>query len=136
MKTAQVNEAYLPPLTSELFGPPMETTGRRGETFQGILEEYPGAKSLASQISIRVSGGEPLEKVLGSLKESGEKLIVRDFRQVPLYLQALLGRVSDAYTSEPVNYTHLMYHVLGSAFRRRDSPPAIAVGSRHRRRMP
>ncbi len=66
IKTAQVNEDYLPPLTSELFGPPMETTGQRRETFQGILEGYPGAKSLASQISIRVSGGEPLEEILRS----------------------------------------------------------------------
>ena len=105
---ATVNPDYQPPMAADLFN------YRR--TFQGILENYPRARSLATTIGIRVTRGEGLEAVLRSLRDSTEENIVRQFRQIPLFLQELFGDISDYHTSEPVNYTRLMNQVLISDY--------------------
>jgi len=99
-----------PPLTAEIFH------GRAG--FQPILEKYPKALTLASTIRIRVTRGEALESVLRSLSNSKEEHIVRQFRQIPLYLQELFGEISVNYTKQPINYHHLVNSILGSQFER------------------
>lgn len=105
---ATVNPDYQPPMAADLF--------KYRRTFQGILENYPRARSLAATIGIRVTRGEGLEAVLRSLRDSTEENIVRQFRQIPLFLQELFGDISDYHTSEPVNYTHLMNQVLISDY--------------------
>jgi hypothetical protein len=103
-----INYDYRPPLTSGIF------EGRK--PFQTILENYPKARALTSTISIRVNQGEPLEAVLRDLRDSKEEHIIRPFRQVPLYLQELLGEISIQYTSEPANYSYLVTRLFGSEF--------------------
>jgi hypothetical protein len=99
---------YRPPLTSGIF------EGRR--PFQRILEKYPKARTLASTIAVRVNQGEPLEAVLRGLRDSQEEHIIRQFRQIPLYLQELLGEININFTSEPVNYTYLVNRLLQTDF--------------------
>jgi hypothetical protein len=106
----RIDEEYRPPLTSGIF---------EGRTpFQTILEKYPKARTLASIIGVRVKSGEALEAVLSDLRHSEEQYIIQQFRQIPLYLQELLGEISIKYTSEPENYTHLVNRLLGSEFER------------------
>jgi hypothetical protein len=105
-----VNHEYRPPLVSGIFStwPP----------FQKILQKYPKARTLASTIAVRVNQGNPLEAVLRDLRDSEESHIVRQFRQIPLYLQELFGEISIHYTSEAVNYTYLVNRLLYSDFER------------------
>ncbi len=104
----RVDNLYEPPLAAELF------TYR--EPFARILDNYPRARALAATITARVRQGESPETVLRMVRDSGEEHLVRQFRHVPLYLQELFLTISRQYTTEPVNYTHLMNSVLGSDF--------------------
>jgi hypothetical protein len=106
----RIDKDYRPPLTSGIF------EGRR--PFQTILEKYPKARTLASTIDLRVNRGEPLEAVLRGLRDSKEEHIIRQFRQIPLYLQELFGEISDHFTSEPANYSHLVNRLLASDIER------------------
>jgi len=103
-----IDHNYRPPLTSGIF------EGRR--PFQTILEKYPKARTLASTIAVRVTRGEPLEAVLRGLRNSKEEHIIRQFWQIPLYLQELFGEISFNYTSEAENYSYLANRLLGSEF--------------------
>jgi hypothetical protein len=105
-----INQEYRPPLVSGIFAgwPP----------FQKILQKYPKARTLASTIAVRVNQGNPLEAVLRDLRDSEEGHIIRQFRQIPLYLQELFGEISIHYTSEAVNYTYLVNRLLYSDFER------------------
>jgi SIR2-like domain len=105
-----IRPEYRPPLTKHLF--------TEVSPLQDILEDYPGARSLASDISYRVKNGEPLESVLRSLRDSPEPHDRRRFPQIPLYLQHLFGAISENYTTEPVNYTRLVGALMASDFRR------------------
>jgi hypothetical protein len=102
----EIDKSYTPPLTSQIF------EGRK--PFQRILEKYPKARALASTIAVKVQRGESLEAVLRDLRDSQEEHIVKEFIQVPLYLQELFWEVSFRYTSEFVNYTNLVSRLLYS----------------------
>ena len=110
--TATVIDDYRPPLTAEIFGCGPDFTMR--ESFQAILETYQGARRLAATIGISVKGGQSLEAVLQGLQDSCDPNTKRHFWDIPRYLQHLFGAISDKYTTEPVNYTHLVHAVLTS----------------------
>lgn len=103
-----VNDELRPPLTSELFD----------QRFSTILDRYPRARSLAAIVLDRLSRDEALEAILRDLAESKEPHIVRQYQEIPLYLQELFGTVSEGYCSEPVNYSRLVNRFLASDFER------------------
>ncbi len=97
-----------PPLTFELFN----------ERYSPILDRYPRARSLAAVVLDRLSRDEALEAIFRNLAESNEPHIVRQFQEMPLYLQELLHEVSAGFCSEPVNYSRLVNRLLASDFER------------------
>ncbi len=103
----EVNADFRPPLAADLFN---FSSGART-----ILGKYPRARALASNVVIRINRGEALEAVLRSLRDSSDPHIVRQFRQIPLFLQELFGEISEHYTAEPVNYSYLVNQALSAS---------------------
>jgi len=94
---------FRPPLTEDLFSP----------RFQSILNKYPDASALAETIRVKPTE-RSLESLLRELADDPQKHIAAQFKQVPLYLQELMGEVSEHYTTRPSpNYTHLISRLLG-----------------------
>jgi hypothetical protein len=101
---ANATTEYKPPLTEHIFS--------NQRAFQEILEHYPDASALAETIRLKPRN-KALEALLREVSQSHEPHRVRQFREVPLYLQELFGVISTAYTHrQPRNYTHLVNHML------------------------
>lgn len=85
----ELSNDYRPPLVQELF--------EFRPAFNAILRKYPKAEDLSPTIRTKVKKGAYLETYLKDLA-SEEKLVFRkQYWQVPLYLQDLLGEVSAHY---------------------------------------
>lgn len=119
-RTAVVDDRYTPPLASDLFTPPpleVREHGKHSDIAQAILESYPRANAGASTLALR--GARPLEEALRSMADSQEMHIRRQFVQIPVYLRQLfreIGLPMGRYTSQPVNYNHLLSRILVSDF--------------------
>jgi hypothetical protein len=87
---SEIDPQWRPPLAKDLFI-------NRVPSFTNILRQYPGAENLAEQIRSGVERGVNLETILRSLSESANLGTRRDFLQVPLYIQHLIGEVSANY---------------------------------------
>lgn len=103
------NVGYRPPLTGDLF----EENGY----FSPILNKYPRAQVLASSISRALrSGTVGLEQLLKSyddrLRNGEDSPITRQFLQIPLYLNDLLGEVSQLFTKQPDEYNILVNEAI------------------------
>lgn len=95
----QADSNYTPPLTKDLFWA-NPVTGR-------ILDSYPGARTLAGSIRYDLQKGEGLESILLRLRDAEDLPRAQQFPEVPLFLQDLFGKISENYTSLPVNYARL-----------------------------
>jgi hypothetical protein len=99
-----------PPLVTELFASRLE--------FSSVLRSYPLAQAAAADIRPTIeSGSVAIEEFLRErLCNSNDTYARRRYRQVPLYLQELLHRVSNTrgsgYTSHPDNYDALLNATL------------------------
>ena len=87
--TGQTDEGFRPPLVKQLFEPK--------PTFDAVLSKYPRARALSATIRSRVAGGDGLEEVFRDLASEHSRVLRRQYWQVPLYLQELLGEVSAHY---------------------------------------
>jgi len=87
---AATDPEWQPPLVQGLFA-------NRRSSFNPILLKYPKAAALAPQIRMAVQQGTSLEDVLRELEEVPQDAVRRQFWEVPLYLQELLGEVSQRY---------------------------------------
>ncbi len=96
---ATTDEKFTPLLTAELFGD--------REIVHDLLQKYEGVKQLASTIAYRIQS-KSLEETLKEMSASSQPRRLAQMRQVPLYLQDLFWDISWHYTTEPVNYTHLI----------------------------
>src|SRR3954464_14578312 len=81
---SEADPQWKPPLAKDLFM-------NRYPSFTNILRLYPGAENLADQLRSGVARGINLETILRSLSESANLGTRRDFLQVPLYIQHLIG---------------------------------------------
>lgn len=89
---ANFDDDYRPPRTNELF------QQRRG--FSAILNKYPKVRAAAAEIRTKLATeGTSVEKLLKQLNEERGDTFKAEFREIPLYLQELLGEVS-------VNFLH------------------------------
>ncbi len=109
---AELAPEYQPPLTNQLFEP-------RG-SFNAILHNYPGAEALSDEIRTKLMDRDAsLESILKEI-ESREPLALRkQYWQIPLYLQELLGAVSTQYVrTGGTRYDTLVSSILRSPFER------------------
>lgn len=93
------DDRFRPPLTKYLF--------LENELTSETLEKYPSASNLAGSIRYDLQKGEDLESVLLRLRRAEDLPRAQQFPQVPLFLQDMFGRISERYTSQPVNYSRL-----------------------------
>ncbi|MDP3987756.1 MAG: SIR2 family protein [Candidatus Levybacteria bacterium] len=101
------NQGYRPPLAADIF--------RGNAEFRGILNKYPLAEVLASDIDRKIrqnKEGVGLEQILkeyeSSLKSGKDSLITRNFLQIPLYLNELFGEIAVHFTKQPDEYNNLV----------------------------
>lgn len=85
------DQAYRPPLASELFD--------KRPAFGRILAKYPKAESLSARIRTDIGRGRGVEEVLRSMAADPRVEVRRMFYEVPLYLQELIGTVSEKYVT-------------------------------------
>ena len=101
------NENYRPPLAKDIFHGSRE--------FRAILNKYPLAETLASDIDRRIrqnKDGIGLEQILKNyqtlLTQGNDTLVTRQFLQIPLYLNELFGEISTHFTKQPDEYNTLV----------------------------
>ncbi len=101
------NQGYRPPLARDIFAGSRE--------FRGILNKYPLAEILASDIDRRIrqnKDGVGLEQILKTyeqfLRDGKDGAITRQFLQIPLYLNELFGEITTHFTKQPDEYNNLV----------------------------
>ena len=87
--TSEVRVELRPPLVQQLFS--------NLPAFNEILAHYPKASALSQTIRDRVNSKESLEAILREKEETKSLPLKRQYWEVPLYLQELLGKVSEEY---------------------------------------
>ncbi len=84
------NENYRPPLTKDLFS--------YKDSFNRILKSYPKAEALSDEIRTKLSNKNvSLETLLKELQSERDLELKKQYWQIPLYLQELLGTVSNHF---------------------------------------
>lgn len=86
----ELRNEFQPPLVEELFSP-------RPRSFNPILNKYPRARALSSYILSKLAQGKSLETILRELESDKNPNVRKQFWQVPLYLQELMGEVTAHY---------------------------------------
>lgn len=110
--STEANVDYKPPLVNKLFQ-------SRKSSFSQILKRYPGAEGLAPYIRTRLQRKEGLETILKELASTENKILRRQFLEVPLYLQDLLYEVSENYeTTGGTAYSELVRAIEASSYDR------------------
>jgi len=102
------SSSYAPPLTRGLFEIDANVQ-------KDILSRYPAAQSAASYLRVEIAKGRDIEEILREMRDSPERRIQEQMKEIPLYLQELFGRISENYTDEPVNYNILLDKTLISS---------------------
>ena len=96
---------YQPPITENIF--------KSNSQFQSILNAYPLAHNAINILKKQLNRDEgTIEQLLLRLKESKQEIQRRQFKQVPLVLQRMFGRISIGYCHSPVNYSELITTTL------------------------
>lgn len=105
------DQGYRPPLAQEIF--------KDSREFRGILHKYEQAEILSSDIERKIKQnreGIGLEQILKDLEEQlkrgNDTHKIRQFLQVPLYLQHLFGEITVNYTKRPDEYNILVNEAL------------------------
>ncbi len=95
-----IDNRYQPPLTTNLFQPPITITGvpnGEGEVIQSILAKHTVAAKVGYKLGMTDQSEIGLEKRLNSIKCSQKLTIANQFWSVPLYLRELFKEISDKY---------------------------------------
>lgn len=105
------NQGYRSPLAQQIF--------KDSREFRQILHKYEQAEILSSDIERRIRQnklGVGLEQILRDLEEElkrgNDTHKVRQFLQIPLYIQELFGVISSNFTQRPDEYNILVNEVL------------------------
>lgn len=105
------DQGYRPPLAQQIF--------KDSREFRQILHKYEQAEIISSDIERRIrqnKRGVGLEQILGNfeeeLKRGNDTHKVRQFLQIPLYIQELFGVISYSFTQRPDEYNILANEVL------------------------
>jgi hypothetical protein len=107
-RKSQCAPEWEPPLVKHLFA-------NRG-TFNAIMNRYPGVNAFAHELRSRVES-EGLETLLATFANSSNPKVQRQYRDVPLYLQEVLGDVSSNYIhSGGTAFNTLVRNVDDSAY--------------------
>jgi hypothetical protein len=103
-KGATVDPEYRPPLVNDLF--------ERRPTFDAILSHYPGARARADEFQSEIARGQSLEALLRREADLPQVALRRIAWQIPLYLQELLGEVSNHYIQAGSSKFETMVHAI------------------------
>lgn len=104
------DQRYRPPLVEQLFDP-------RESSFDNILNKYPKARALSSFIRSEMQKGASLEEVLRGLESHPNVNVRKQYWQVPLYLQELLGEVSSHYVrAGGTKFDELIFRIERSSY--------------------
>lgn len=95
-----------PPLTKELFD--------NRQAFLDALDNYPGARNVSAKLVASVTGGKPIEVAIREGMESANRVIRKCYDEVPLYLQNIIGQVSNGYITRGANRYHAMIEDIES----------------------
>ncbi len=101
---AQVQQDFLPPLTSELFG--------ARPAFNAILRKYPRVEALSDEIRTKLGQGETVESLLRSFSEENSLVLKKPYWEIAYYLQELLGEVSTHYIQSPTTKFSTLFHLI------------------------
>lgn len=101
---AQIDPGWTPPLVQELFA--------NRTTFNPILLKYPKAAALSGQIRDEVRAKRSLEDVLRDLTSAPQETVRRQVWEIPLYLQELLGEVSEHFAPGAGTRYDTLVHVI------------------------
>ena len=87
-RTALVNSEWRPPLVKDLFS--------NLDNYGAILAKYPRAQAVAGGIRLALAE-KSLEEILSERISTGAEEVRKQYREVPLYLQELIGEVSQHF---------------------------------------
>ena len=95
---------WRPPVVADLFS---------SRSLDGVLMNYPAAQTLMSSVRTEVRSGQPFERAIRSHVENSNPYIQRQVKELPIALQQFFFRVSHNYTTEAINYSHLVNRTVG-----------------------
>ena len=103
---AQVNDAYRPPLTKDIFA----------QQFDWMLNRYPALTARLDELRTKLTKGGNFEEIFRGLLESAERH--RNFwpLQLPLYLRELFWTISQDHLRGSSKFDTLVRRVLESTF--------------------
>lgn len=107
-KNALDSQIWRPPLVSDIF--------RNENQYRAILRKYPRAETLVSSIEIEIKRGVNLETVLKKYDEEckAKKNVfeIKQYLEIPLYLNEIFCNISTLFTSKPDEFNALVNEVL------------------------
>ncbi len=104
------NQDYKPPLVKDLF--------EFRPSFNAILRKYPRAEALSEEIRTKLAAGTGLETLLRQLSSEDNFAIKKQYWEIPLYLQELLGEVSNHFVRfGGTKFDTLVREIARSAFK-------------------
>ena len=101
------------PIKSPEWRPPLVNTMFQGGTFDIVLENHPEAQALMSSLRTRVRAGDSFEETLRRYLDDSAPYIQRQMAFVPIALHEFFYRVSTNFTTEAINYSHLVNCTVG-----------------------
>jgi len=101
------------PIKQDRWKPPLVNTMFEGGALDEVLSQHPEAQALMSSVRTRVRGGGVFEEILRDYTNDLSPHIQRQMRFVPIALHEFFYRVSNTYTSEAINYSHLVNSTVG-----------------------
>lgn len=118
-----IDNRYQPPLTINLFQPPIPITGiphGEGEVIQRILAKHTIAAKVGYKLGMIDRSEIGLEERLNSIKCSQKLAIANQFWSVPLYLCELFQEISDKYLGSKkgiaTNYSLLLDALIENGY--------------------
>ena len=103
--TSRDNKLYRPPLAAGLFN-------TANSEFDRILDQYPGARYIATVFPDQRSRGKSFEEALSYYADNTDEVVKSHFYHVPPYLHDLLTACSDFYTPDQGCYARTIMELL------------------------
>ncbi len=98
---------------NEFLKPPITETMFNGTALDGVLARHPEAAALMSSVRTEVAANVPFEESLRRYLDNTNAYIQRQLAFVPIALHTFFFLVSAEYTSEAINYSHLLNRTIG-----------------------
>ena len=101
------------PIKDKKWTPPLVDTMFEGGALDEVLSQHPEAQALMSSVRTKLRAGGVFEEILRSYSDDPNGHIQWQMAFVPIALHEFFFRVSNNYTSEAINYSHLVNSTVG-----------------------